>query len=97
MITHPETEASSKVLTESGLVQTGGTVVSAISIDGGTASAGATVILDNSVAGNGTAKWVLRATQYGSNSITFSKPIFFSTGCYATITGTASKVSIAYV
>ena len=97
MIVHPETEKASKVITASALIQTGGTVVSAISLDGGTAATGAVVTLDDSVAGDGTDKWALRAPQYGSASITFSKPIFFADGCYATLTGTASQASIAYV
>lgn len=96
MITHPETEQASQVLSASALVKRGGTVVSSITLDGGTAATGATVVLDNSIAGDGTAKWALRAPQYGSESISFVKPIPFATGCYATLTGTGSKVSIAY-
>lgn len=98
MIVHLETETNSKVLTASGQVNgTASCVVSSITLDGGTAATGATVVLDNSTDGTGTAKWVLRAPQYGSASISFSKPIPFSTACYATLTGTASKVAIAYV
>ena len=97
MIIHLESETNSKVITASALVLRGGVTVSSITLDGGTGATGATVILDDSTAGNGTAKWVLRAPQYGSSNISFVKPIVFSTGCYATLTGTASKVAIAYV
>lgn len=97
MIVHPETEKASVVLEGSDLIQTGGTVVSAMTLDGGTGATGATVILDDSTAGDGDAKWVLRAPQYGSVSVTFSKPIPFADGCYATLTGTTSKVAVAYV
>src|SRR4030043_809853 len=96
MIVHLETEKASTILESSDLIQTGGTLVSSITLDGGTAGTGATVILDDSTDGSGTAKWVLRAPQYGSASITFAKPIPFADGCYATLTGTASKVAIAY-
>jgi hypothetical protein len=98
MIIHLETENNSKVLTESGQVNgTASCAISSITLDGGTAATGATVILDNSTDGSGTAKWVLRAPQYGSVSISFVKPIVFSTACYATLTGTSSKLAIAYI
>jgi hypothetical protein len=97
MIVHLESETNSKVITASALIQRGDVTVSSLTLDGGTAATGATVILDDSTAGDGTAKWVLRAPQYGSAIISFVKPIVFSSGCYATLTGTASKVAIAYV
>ena len=96
MITKPAAERASQVLTESGLVKRGGTEVSAMTLCGGTASTGATAIIDDSIDGSGTDKWALRAPQYGSASITFSKPIKFTTGCYATLTGTGEQLSIAY-
>ena len=96
MITKPAAERASQVLTEDGLVKRGGTEVSALTLDGGTGATGATAILDDSTDGTGTAKWTLRAPQYGSASITFSKPIPFADGCYATLTGTSEKLSVAY-
>ena len=96
MITYPVTETNSAVVTATGLVARGGRQISAITLDGGTASTGSTLILDDSTAGTGTAKWVLRAPQYSSVSISFVKPIPFVDGIYATIAGTSPKVSIAY-
>ena len=96
MIIHQETERASKVLTATGAVNSLATTVSSITLDGGTAATGATVVLDDSTDGSGTDKWALRAPQYGSVSITFVKPIPFADGCYATITGTSPQVSIAY-
>ena len=97
MIIHPETERTSKVLTASGQVNsTVPCAVSAITLDGGTGATGATVILDNSTDGSGTVKWILRAVQYGSASVSFVKPIPFSTACYAALTGTGSKAAVAF-
>lgn len=96
MIVHPHQENASVVLTESALVKRGPGAISAISIYGGTAATGATVIIDDSIDGSGTDKWEIAAPQYGTGSISFPKPIPFSTGIYATITGTAPAVSIAY-
>lgn len=96
MITHPVTEDNAEVIAATALLKTGSTTVSSITLDGGTASAGATVIFDDSTDGSGDEIWVLRASQYGSASISFVKPINFSTGCYITLTGTSSKVAIAY-
>ena len=96
MITYPVTENNSSVITATGLVVRGGRQISAITLDGGTASSGATLILDDSTDGSGTVKWVLRAPQYGSSCISFPKPIPFVDGIYATLTGTASKAALAY-
>ena len=89
-------ERASKQLTGTGAVVARPCLVSAITLDAGTGAQGALVILDNSTASGGTVKWALRAPQYGSASIAFSKPIPFLTGCYATLTGTASRVYVAY-
>ena len=96
MISKPANERASKVLTATGAVLAVPCAVSAISIYGGTAATGGTVVLDDSAAGGGTSKWTLAAPQHGCASITFSRPIPFATGCYATITGTAPQVSVAY-
>jgi len=90
------TERASKVITATGAVNALPTTVSSISIEGGTAGTGGTVSLDDSTDGSGTAKWTMRAPQYSGTTITFIKPIPFASGCYATITGTAVKVSVAY-
>ena len=96
MLAKPANERASKVITATGAVNANPCWVSAISIYGGTAATGGTVVLDDSTAGGGTSKWTLGAPQYGGTSVTFSKPIPFATGCYATVTGTAVQVSVAY-
>ena len=97
MIVHPETERASAIITASGILDTGGAkTISAMTLDGGTAATGATAVLNNSTDGSGTDKWALRATQYGSASISFPKPIPLTTACYVTLTGTSSRLSIAF-
>ena len=89
-------ERASIQLTGTGAVVARPCQVSAITLDGGTDATGALAIFDNSTASGGTVKWALRAPQYGSASIAFSKPLPFSTGCYLTLTGTSSRVYVAY-
>ena len=96
MITKPAKEKISKILSSSGIVSSSGIEVSAITIYGGTGATGGTVVFDNSSDGSGTVRWEISAVQHGSSSVSFPKPIVFSSGCYATIAGTAVKVSIAY-
>ena len=97
MIIHLETEGASKVLTASGQVNgTAPCVVSAITFYGGTGGTGGTAIIDNSSDGFGTDKWIIAAPQYGCTSISFPKPIPFTTACYATLTGTAMQLAVAY-
>ena len=97
MISHPETENASKILSASGQVNSASPcTISSLTLDGGTAATGATAILYNSADVTGTEKWQLRAPQYGSASITFVKPIPFSTACYVALTGTGEILSIAY-
>lgn len=85
---------SSKVLTESGAVKSANGRVSAITLAAG--SDAATVILDDSTDGSGTDKWKLAAVANSSESVSFPEPLLFGTGIYATLTGTAEAVSVAY-
>ncbi len=96
MNTHLETERIARIIVQTGLVNRGKTTVSAITLDGGTAGTGATVVLNASIDGGGTDRWALRAPQYGSMPISFTKPIVLEDGLYITLTGTGSRVSIAY-
>lgn len=96
MIAKPAAERASEVVSATGLVKTGGTEISAMTLTGGTAATGATAVINDSTDGTGTDKWVLGAPQYGESSITFSKPIPLTTGLYVTLTGTAEQLSIAY-
>lgn len=98
MISLPASERKTSVRTSGGLENRGSCLVSGITLDGGIAATGATVVLDDSTDGSGTAKWALRAAQYKSESIVFSKPIPFATGLYVTLTpsGQSAKVSLAY-
>jgi len=84
----------SKVLTSSGVVKAAPGRVSAISLAAGTDAA--TVILDDSTDGNGTDKWKLAALTGDGDSISFPEPLLFGVGIYATITGAAPAVSVAY-
>ena len=84
----------SKVLTSSGAVKSAAGRVSAVSLAAG--SDAATVILDDSTGGSGTAKWKLAAVTGMGDSIAFDPPILFAVGIYATLTGTAPAVSVAY-
>lgn len=96
MICYPTSEKSSSVVTVSGLVKRGAVEISALTLEGGVAATGATVDIIDSLTATGTSIWHLQAPQYGSASISFPKPIPASTGIYATFTGSASKLSIAY-
>ena len=78
------------------MVKRGGGSISSISLDGGTAATGGTVVINDSTDGTGTDIWALRAPQYGSGNISFTKPIPFTSGIYITVAGTAPKVSLAY-
>ncbi len=96
MQVHLETERLAVIATQTGRVNRGTTIVSAITLDGGTAGTGATVVLNASTDGGGTDRWAVRAPQYGSIPVPFPKPIKFEDGLYITLTGTGSRVSIAY-
>jgi len=85
-----------KRLTASGIVTTAG---KAGLLHGATitaAAADATLDLANGGAG-GTKLWSLHAKlEEGGNSITFPKPVSFSTDIYAVITGAGAVASVAY-
>ena len=84
-----------KYLTATGAVKAAPGFVHAISLAGGAAAAG-TVILDDSTAGSGTAKWKMAAPAGGGDSVTFDPPIAFAVGIYATLAGEGAAVSVAY-
>lgn len=84
----------SKVVTETGAVKAAPGRVGAISLAAG--SDAATVVIDDSTDGSGTAKWKLAAIANAGDSISFPEPLLFGTGIYATLTGTGPAVSVSY-
>lgn len=91
-------ERTSTVQSSGGSLIKGGGSISAITLYGGTAATGATVIINDSTDGSGSNIWELGAAQYKSESVTFTKPIPFSSGIYINLTpsGATARVSIAY-
>lgn len=96
MIVHLETETTVSTHAATVLVKRGGGSISSISLDGGTAGTGATLVINDSTDATGSDIWAMRAPQYGTANISFVKPIPFTDGIYITVAGTAPKVSLAY-
>lgn len=92
---NPATEKRTIVATGGGLKVRGGGEISALTLD---ARAGdSSMILYDSTTASGTELWTLSATSGTSRTISFTKPIPFSTGLYLSMTpaGTGSRVCIA--
>lgn len=83
-----------KQLAATGAVKAGPGLVSAVVLAAGADAA--TVVLDDSTAGGGTDVLKLSAVANGSAAISFPRPVYFSVGIYATLTGTGPVLSVAY-
>lgn len=79
-------------LAASALVKSGPGALTSLTLTGG--SDAATVILSDATSGATPAIIKLSAAANVSVTANFSYPLAFSSGCYATITGTAPSVTI---
>jgi len=88
-------QSDSIVLTATGAAAARRVSVTSVTLVAGGATA--TVVIDNSTASGGTEKLRLSAVANTSATVTFSSPLFLSTGCYATLTGAGASVTVAFI